>query len=235
MGRGTGAGLQNHEDEPRCGASIEEIDRMCTAAPSLDSIGHETGYFRSAANVRANARLSPLRAQPRAEQTTRLRDAARSIANRVHLFIVGPDDPQETVEGAFSIVQHASTFLISTLPNAMLTDEPVSALRAASARNGDERSILGSVRDLLDTNVDAGRRCRAVEEIEYVDATLPPALIRQLLSDVDPTVARYALGLIPGAADCEHLVETARAHHRNDAAFVDELDILCKLLSQGQQ
>ena len=324
---------------------IEEIDRMCTAAPSLDSIGHETGYFRSAANVRAevewfvqhaaervaardarlmwgsvfrladgirttfvttnydraielaanagqvplddgfapfaeketvpwrgfvhgdaNTRLVKLHGStdwfanketgrpvklrhpmplfgravlriedwildtglvlpsrekmltgtpyPRLSQTflnaadccdvalfvgtslrdEPIRDAARSIADRVPLFIVGPDDPQETVEGAFSIVQHASTFLISTLPNAMLTDDPVSALRAASARNGDERSILGSVRDLLDTNVDAGRRCRAVEEIEYVDATLPPALIRQLLADADPTVARYALG-----------------------------------------
>ena len=161
--------------------------------------------------------------------------AAQSIADRAPVFVVAPESNHRTVEGSFSIAQHASTFLISTLPNAILTGDPLSALRAASAANQEAGSILGSVRDLLDTNVGSGRRCQALEEIDDVGATLPPALIQQLLADEDPAVARYALGLVPSSAHREHLIESARGHHTNDSAFVDELEILCTLISQSQR
>lgn len=162
-------------------------------------------------------------------------DGARMIADRAPVFVVGPDGAHRAVEGACSIVQHASRFLISTLPNAMLTGDPVSALRAVTGASSESRSILGSVGVLLDTSVGSGRRCDAVEEIDDVDATLPPAAIQELLAGADAAVARYVLGLVPYSANREQLIEFARSLHTNDSAFTDELGILCELLSQKQQ
>lgn len=166
-----------------------------------------------------------------------IREAVRSIAARVPVFIVTPDGDDLGVEGATVILQHASTFLASTLPNALLTPDPSIVLREmGDTSNTMPRGILPYVKDLLDTNVETIRRCHAIEELDKMEATLAPSQIRPLLEDDDPTVARYALGLIPLSNSKEELIEVA-AHcsHIGDPAFCEELGILHNLISSTQR
>ena len=166
-----------------------------------------------------------------------IRDVARSIVGKAPVFIVNPDGDDREVEGAAVISQHASTFLVSTLPNALLTSDPSAVLQDASGpSNTMTRGILPAVRDLLDTSVVTSRRCRAVEELDEMGATLAPELIRQLLDDDEPTVARYVLGLIPSSTSKEKLIEEALCcPHTGDQAFREELDILSNLVSSTQR
>ncbi len=160
-----------------------------------------------------------------------IKDAARSIVKKSSVFIVNPDGDDRGIDNATVISQHASTFLISTLPNALLTSDPLGALREASRTSSAEtRGILSAVRDLLDTSVDTSRRCHAIEELDETGATLAPVLINQILNDADPTVARYGLGLIPSSTCQDELIEAAtNSRHNNDPAFCEELEILHKL------
>ena len=160
-----------------------------------------------------------------------IRDAARSIGEKAPVFIVNPAGDNRKVEDATVISQHASTFLVSTLPNALLTPNPLVALREASrTSNTKTRGILPAVRDLLDTSVDASRRCHAIEELDAMGATLAPPLIHKILADENPTVARYVLGLIPTSTFADQLIEdAANSRHIGDPAFCEELSILRKL------
>lgn len=163
---------------------------------------------------------------------THIQEAVRSIVKReTPVFIVTPDGDSREIEGATIISQHASTFLISTLPNALLTADPSVALREASCASITRtRGILSAVRDLLDTRVDVSRRCRAIEELDETEATLAPWLIHQILDDEDPTVARYGLGLVPLSTSQEQLVEmAANSRHNGEPAFCEELKLLRKL------
>ena len=160
-----------------------------------------------------------------------IQEAVRSIAMRAALFIVNPDGNNHEVEGAAVISQNASTFLLSTFPNALFTANPAEALREASRTStAKSRGILPAVRDLLDTSVDAGQRCHAIEELDEKGATLAPRLLQQILDDDNPTVARYVLGLIPLSTSQEQLIEVAaNGRHKGDPAFCEELELLRKL------
>ena len=165
-----------------------------------------------------------------------IRDAARSVLGKAAVFIVNPDGDDCGVEGMGAIAQHASTFLVSTLPNALLASDPFAVLREASeADTVTTQGVLSAVRDLLDTGVEGSRRCHAVEELDERGATLAPLQIERLLAGADSTVARYALGLIPLSTSQEKLIEVA-AHcpHTGDPTFREELDILRKLASPKQ-
>ena len=161
-----------------------------------------------------------------------IHEAARSVASRAPVFIVNPEGDGQGVEAAVAIAQHASTFLVSTLPNALLTIDPDSALRdAGQTARARIRGALPAVRQLLDTSVETGQRCRAIDELDEMGATLDPQLIYQLLADDDPTVARYTLGLIPSSAAPERLVEKAASSpHSDDPAFLEELKLLQALV-----
>ena len=132
-----------------------------------------------------------------------------------------------------TIAQHASTFLVSTLPNALLTPDPNVALRDASrTASGMTRSALSAVRQLLDTSAGTGQRCSAVEELDEMGATLDPQLMHELLADDDPTVARYSLGLVPSSAALKTLLEEAASSpHADDPAFREDLGLLRGLVS----
>ena len=144
------------------------------------------------------------------------------------MFIVNPQGDNLQIEGAVAIAQHASTFLISTLPNALRTNDPVAALWGADhTTHAKTGGILSAVRQLLDTGAEPGQRCRSVEELDEIGATLAPKLIRQLLADDDPTVARYALGLVPPSTEAKALIEeAANSHHTDDPVFSEELSLL---------
>ena len=162
-----------------------------------------------------------------------IREAARSVATRSPVFIVNPTGDGQGVEAAVTIAQHASTFLVSTLPNALLTPDPEVALRDASrTAPGMIRSALSAVRQLLDTSAGTGERCSAVEELDEMGATLDPQLMHELLADDDPTVARYSLGLIPSSAALKTLLEKAASSpHVDDPAFREDLGLLRRLVS----
>ena len=132
-----------------------------------------------------------------------------------------------------AIAQHASTFLVSTLPNALLTTDPECALRdAGRTAPAGIGGVLPAVRQLLDTSAETGQRCHAVEELDEMGATLDPLLLCQLLADDDPTVARYALGLVPSSAASERLIEQAASSpHTGDRAFREELELLQDLVT----
>lgn len=162
---------------------------------------------------------------------SQIRDAVRSIVNKAPVFIVDPNSNDREVEGAAVISQHASTFLVSTLPSALLTPDPAVAFQKASRTNKTKtQGILSAVRDLLDMGVDVSRRCQAIEELDETGATLAPQLIRQILDDNDATVARYGLGLIPSSTSQDQLIEVAtNSRHNGDPAFCEELRLLRKL------
>ena len=160
-------------------------------------------------------------------------EATRSVASRAPVFIVNPKGDGQGVEAAVAIAQHASTFLVSTLPNALLTTDPECALRdAGRTAPAGIGGALPAVRQLLDTSAETGQRCHAVEELDEMGATLDPLLLCQLLADDDPTVARYALGLVPSSAASERLIEQAASSpHTGDLAFREELELLQDLVT----
>ncbi len=161
-----------------------------------------------------------------------IRDAARSVASRAPVFIVNPTGDVQGVEAAVAIAQHASTFLVSTLPNALLTTNPESALLdAGQTALARIEGALSAVRQLLDTSAETNQRCRAVEELDEMEATLDPLQMEQLLSDTDPTVARYALGLVPSSTARAKLIEKAASSpHTSDPAFQEDLNLLKNLV-----
>jgi len=126
-----------------------------------------------------------------------------------------------------------STFLIGTLPNALMAPDPAGALALASVSTqaDDERGALVAVRQALDVDAAAELRCRALDELDEKGLTLDPFLLRQFLADQDATVARYALGLISLSSERSSLLEEAAATpHASDPAFRDDLQLLREML-----
>lgn len=160
-----------------------------------------------------------------------VRDAARSVASRAPVFIVNPDGNNLGVEKSISIAQHASLFLVSTLPNALQSATPADVLQQAGGSQGAaSKSILTSTIQLLDESAGREQRCRAVEELYDADATLDPTLVRKLLADNDPVVARYVLGLVPSSTVKDTLIEEAKeCRHKTDASFREDLALLCTM------
>lgn len=155
--------------------------------------------------------------------------AAESIAPRAPLFVVNPEGNSYGIEGATGIAQPASTFLISTLPNALLTKDPAAALTDAEPETSGG-ATLTAVRQALDAEAPTDVRCQALNELDDKNATLDSFLIGELLSTEDPTVARYALGLIPHSTNRTTLIETAAGcPHADDLAFCEDLDLLRRL------
>ena len=70
-------------------------------------------------------------------------------------------------------------------------------------------------------------RCRALDQLDEMGLTLDVFLLRQLLTDEDATVARYALGLVSVSSNPVKLIEEASAsRHSSEPAFRDDLKLL---------
>ena len=161
-----------------------------------------------------------------------VREAAQSAARRVPTFIVNPDGDGYGIEDAIAIPQHASTFLISTLPNALLADSVSGALdRAAREQPPAGAGLLRIVRTLLNTRNATNQRCQSVDELEQRACTLPPSTLRRLLDDDDSAVARYSLGLIPASPLVTELINHAsRSRHAADEDFQTDLGLLQRIV-----
>jgi hypothetical protein len=162
-----------------------------------------------------------------------VRDTAQTTALRVPVFVVNPTGESCGLEGTRPIKQYASTFLIATLPNALMASNPTLSLESVAAQSGDCRGVMVAVRQALDADAPAELRCRALEELDDMGATLDPFLLRQLLADCDARVARYCLGLISLSAARNTLIEAAAdTTHANETAFREDLQLLRDIVSQ---
>ena len=162
-----------------------------------------------------------------------IRNTAQTLTQRVPVFIVNTNGNNQGVEDAYVITNHASTFLMSTLPNALLAANPVENLKDMSETiTNREAGILSTVKEVFDANLDVRRRCNALERLHSQKVTLSINLVRKVLNDSDATLARYALGLIPYSTSHNELIEIARrSRHYENAAFQDELSILGHVVS----
>jgi hypothetical protein len=156
-----------------------------------------------------------------------IRGAAEAIAQRVPVFLVNPRGDTYGLQSVHAIKQRASSFLIATLPNALIGSDPGAALASAASRVNNDSGALVAVRQALDTNARADIRCEALEQLDEMSLTLDPFLLKQLLADRDATVARYALGLISLSPDCLDLIDHAAASsHASEPAFSEDLRLL---------
>jgi len=162
-----------------------------------------------------------------------IRGAAEETMRRSPVFIVNPAGDTYGLQDAVPIKQYASTFLIATLPNALITSNPTDTLKSVATVSNEDSGTLVAVRRALDGEAPAVRRCRALEELDRMGATLDPFLLRQLLADNDAKVARYSLGLISLSAARDILIGEATAStHANEPAFRDDLQLLGDMLRQ---
>ena len=124
---------------------------------------------------------------------------------------------------------------MSTLPNALATANWRSLLLEAST--DDERgdtSVFPAVRRLFDPHLSSGERCKAIDALDFIEASPPEEWITRLLRGDDPMVARYALGLIPGSSTCGSLLTTAgEVSHMGDSAFSDDYKLLRRLMGNS--
>ena len=157
-------------------------------------------------------------------------EAARSTSERAPTFIVNPDG-NVAVGGATAIQQRASTFLLSTLPNALAGD-PEACLRAASGDSPErDLGVLSAVRELFNPRSETRVRRDAIETLDAIGATLEAEQVRQLLSDDDASVARYALSLVYGSSQVGDLLEAAESsRHGQDEAYLADLALLRELV-----
>ncbi len=161
-----------------------------------------------------------------------VREAVRSAAQRAPTFIVNPQGETCEIEGAATIAQHASTFLISTLPNALLTSDPTGELLRASGKSRPAAcGLLEAAGTLLDTRAPTDQRCQSVDELDRSAATLEPSFLESLLHDANPTVARYTLGLLPASPMVMQLLGHAdKSRHVVDQDFRTDLSLLRRMV-----
>ena len=160
-----------------------------------------------------------------------LRDAAISTAKKVPVLIV---TPQEEIDLHLDNIKHirqcASTFLISTLPNALDTPDPINKLLETSLRNKSDKGIFHILLTALNKSLGSVERCRALDELDKLETSPNIWVLRELLQDNDPQVARYSLGLLIHSPHYKSLCEEAKSseHGENDS-FKQDLSLLEKM------
>lgn len=164
-----------------------------------------------------------------------LRGPVESIASRVPVFLVNPEQVACGGAYAFPIVQCASAFLASTLPTALVSDDPVASLKKATGgEGGTSNGTLRSLKWALDEDAPRARRCQAIEQLYEEGVTLDHKWIAPLVSGSDATVARYALGLISQSPDKVSLLDLAAQapHASTNAAYEEDLHLLQELVGK---
>ena len=160
-----------------------------------------------------------------------IRGAAEAIAQRAPVFVVNPSGDIYGLARVRGIKQCASTFLIATLPTALMASNPADALASLTDQASDDKGVLITVREALEVDAPTELRCRALDQLDEMGLTLDPFLLRQLLTDDTVTVARYALGLVAVSSDRLKLIEEASAApHASETAFLEDLKLLRKML-----
>lgn len=164
-----------------------------------------------------------------------IKEAMRSTASTVPTFFVNISG-DSTVAPAKLIRQHASTFLISTLPNA-LSGEPLRMLDAVAQDSTLQAGgVLDAMRTLAQPENESLARRNAIERVDAIGNTLEADQVAKLLMDCDTGVARYALSLVYGSAQASELLRVAGSSpHVQDEAYRADLSLLRKMLGDFAQ
>ncbi|MCU7886216.1 MAG: SIR2 family protein [Candidatus Thiodiazotropha sp. (ex Lucinoma annulata)] len=156
-----------------------------------------------------------------------LRDAAISTAMKVPVFLVTPEALDTELENIIHIKQCASTFLISTLPNALATDNIAAYLTTKSVSVLEDQGIFQTLISALNASLSPHLRCQALEELEDLELAPNIWVLENLLEDENPQVARYALGLLSHSPHGEILRDKAKTSaHKVDNSFLQDLKLL---------
>ena len=162
---------------------------------------------------------------------THIEDAAQSTASSVPTFVVNPYG-DSTIENAKLIRQHASTFLISTLPNALAGDTVEILDTAARDSPSQAGGILDAARLLSRPDNESLARREAIERVHETGVTLDAGQVTDLLQDNDADIARYALSLIYRSARAPELLSVAESTvHVQNEAYKADLLLLKRMLS----
>jgi hypothetical protein len=159
-----------------------------------------------------------------------IRQAALDIAATRPLFVVNRSGNSFGISKAHSIAQAASFFLISTLPAALRASNPIDTLQSAISSK-TATNVLHLLQQATNVHEQTHRRCEAIEQLDHLSATLDEALVGGLLTDDDPIVARYALGLVSTSPGRTMILTYAlESPHATDPAFAEELALLRQMI-----
>ena len=163
-----------------------------------------------------------------------LYDVCDQCAQRgIPTYFVTVDSDLDIPMNAKKVVETASGFLASTLPRFLACGDPefLNACSSGSQRIVGAQSILGTLVLALDRGNEPDIICRAIDGLVDNGVMLDSADIKQLLSNEDVAVRKYALALIPQSVDREELLTEARGLAKSDEdTFRDELRMMEELI-----
>lgn len=160
-----------------------------------------------------------------------LRDAALITAKRVPVFLVTPEEMNFELENIVHVKQCASTFLISTLPNALASDNIASYITSKSETILDDQGIFQALISSLNTSLNPQLRCQALDKIEDFEVAPNLWILENLLRDKNSQIARYALGLLthsPHGTTLRNMAKTSV--HKADNSFLQDVALLEQMI-----
>jgi len=161
-----------------------------------------------------------------------VRDEAAKIARNRPVFVVNRTGYAYDISDARPVAQPASQFLISTLPAALASSDPVRELEKSAKTEHDSVNVLQLLKVATDVTEHAERRCHAIEELDMRSLPLDETIVSRLVSDENSTVSKFSLGLVATSKASGNLLESARnSVHRSDSGFAEEFELLSTLLS----
>ena len=157
-----------------------------------------------------------------------IKDAVETMSKQKPVFVVDPNDLNIELPNVFQIRQNASLFLISTLPNALLSGDPINLLKlSANLQNLFKENLLNYVKIITDHNSKESQICELLEDIDKNTIPLTPNIIKKLLTNTSVTVGKYALGLIPLSPKKNELIKFAeKQSHFENLDYKNDLELL---------
>lgn len=159
--------------------------------------------------------------------------AVKSMADRrIPVFLVNRGGSAMGIDHAKGIQQTASVFLTGTLPVALRSADPVSALVAATARPRSSLSCLSSLALAIDKDANEDQRCVALDRLDAAGVLIDAERLRDLIQDPSPKVARYSLAFLTESPDAVSLLEVAKSciHALDGSPFKEDLGLLHSML-----
>ena len=164
-------------------------------------------------------------------------DICRQCAARIPTYLVSKDSALadgDVNPRAKSLVQMASKFIASTLPQ-LLTTSRATVLEETAPANGAQASILPWLLTIQNMNSAPEEICDAIENLSDNEVALDVGTLRPLLEHEDRTVASYAVALIDRSLDRAEVMELAeeRANAKPEGSLATELAVLKTLIENG--
>lgn len=163
-----------------------------------------------------------------------LKHVAHDVARTKPTFVVNPDLSRAAAPiGGYAIAETASEFLVSTLPRALCSSNPVDVLKERADSSESPQSILPLIAAAANPALAELERCRAVEMLADRRIGLGFHVLAPLLADGSEMLARFALGLILDSPDRHLALEaaTTAAQQNGSSEYAEELALLRQMTS----